>query len=116
MNFYDFGNWLLIIFIITAPLVYFLLILKEFKKDIFENWYIFIGFLGLVGFLMRKLLLNGMAIAQADANHLNLPFFQYFGKTILQFREPPIWNTLFEGGFDIFAHPLSPYFSPTILL
>jgi hypothetical protein len=43
-----------------------------------------------------------------------MTFFTFYRTSILEYHQPPIWNSLTGGGYDAFANPLAAYFSPFI--
>jgi hypothetical protein len=102
---------LLTVFIIVVPTAYLLVILYTLRKEIKSSWPQILGFLSLTVVFFNKLLFKTQSLAQKDANNIFIPFFNHFAHSIKDFYLPPIWNTLFCGGFDVFSNPLSGYFS-----
>jgi len=106
-------NVILTLFLIVAPLTYLGIVFYHNKKSFKTGFIPLVIILIFSIILLRKLVFSGLTLAQADANHFNLPFFEFFGRSILQYQEPPIWNPSFDAGFDMFSHPLNNYLSPT---
>ncbi len=60
----------------------------------------------------NKLLFAGQTLAQPDFNNIQVTLMQFFHEALTKYQLPPFWNSRFGGGFDAFANPLAPYFSP----
>ncbi len=105
-------NFLLLVFIVVAPLVYFLLILYELRKHILAGKWVIACFVGFVLLYFNKLLFKGQTLAQQDFNNIQITFFKFFQESALTHKLPPIWNSYTGGGYDAFSNPLANYFSP----
>jgi hypothetical protein len=109
---FDLLNFLLLTFIIVAPVVYLWWILVALKPYLVSvKKYVFI-FLGFVLVYFNKLLFGGQTLAQQDFNNLQITFFSFFKESALTYKRAPIWNSYTGGGYDTFSNPLANYFSP----
>jgi len=108
----DILNKFLLVFILIVPNLYLLIIFLRFKKHFREELFpiIFLFFLNVI--FLNKLLFKGQTLSAQDFNNIQIPFFHFFRESILTYKEPPIWNSRFGGGFDAFSNPISAYFSP----
>ena len=108
----DILNKFLIIFILVVPNLYLLIIFFRFKKRFREDFFLIIFLFLLSVIFLNKLLFKGQTLSAQDFNNIQIPFFHFFRESILTYKEPPIWNSRFGGGFDAFSNPISAYFSP----
>jgi hypothetical protein len=111
----DILNKFLIIFILVVPNLYLLIIFFRFKKLFREDFFLIIFLFLLSVIFLNKLLFRGQTLSAQDFNNIQIPFFHFFQESILTYKEPPVWNSRFGGGFDAFSNPISAYFSLLIL-
>ncbi len=109
---FDFVNTLLLIFLVVAPILYLLFILAGLKKYLIDSKLVLFLLLLFVLVYFNKFLISGQTLSAQDFNNLQITFFDFFQKSALNYKLPPIWNSYTGGGYDAFSSPLSVYFSP----
>ncbi len=110
--FFNLINFLLLIFIVVAPVVYLGFVLHALKPYLIDSKKHLAIFCGFVILYFNKLLFGGQTLAQQDFNNLQITFFKFFQQSALAYKSAPIWNSYTGGGYDAFANPLANYFSP----
>ena len=105
-------NRLLLLFILIAPNVYLILIFLRTKKDLKTLLIPTLCLSLLTIIFLNKLIFTGQTLSAQDFNNIQIPFFHFFKESVVNYFEPPFWNSRFGGGFDAFSNPISAYFSP----
>ena len=108
---FDALNHFLTIFVLVAPVTYFLLILFRFKKGLLESKYFILLLIIFPIILLYKLLFFNQTLSAHDFNNIQIPFFESLRNSLQKNSLVPIWNTNFGAGFDVFSNPLAYYFS-----
>ena len=105
-------NRLLLLFILVVPNIYLVLILARVKKSLKSLLIPAFCMSLLILIFLNKLIFTSQTLSAQDFNNIQIPFFHFFKESIVNYFEPPFWNSRFGGGFDAFSNPISAYFAP----